>query len=31
MRTPSDPEANQAIVALDPDFGALAIEVGTET
>ncbi len=31
MRTPSDPEANQAIIALDPDFGAIAIEVGTET
>lgn len=31
MRTPSDPEANQAIIALDPDFGAIATEVGTET
>jgi alkylhydroperoxidase/carboxymuconolactone decarboxylase family protein YurZ len=31
MRTPADPEANQAIVALDPDFGVIATEVGTET
>ena len=31
MRTPRDPQANADILALDPDFGAMAIRIGTET
>ena len=31
MRTPADKEVNQDVVAIDPDFGAMAIRIGEET
>jgi 4-carboxymuconolactone decarboxylase len=31
MSTPADKETNQDVVAIDPDFGAMAIRIGTET
>jgi hypothetical protein len=31
MRTPRGPQANATILALNPDFGAMAIRIGPET
>lgn len=31
MLTPKDPQVSQGVVALDADFGAMAVQVGTET
>jgi 4-carboxymuconolactone decarboxylase len=31
MLTPKDPQVSQGVVALDADFGAMAVRVGTET